>query len=179
MTGSWLTVQVSLSRRLLRNSGPAKGLLQAGVAALSLLPSGDVLAASGDGQVVVLACNAEGSTGISTGTLGTATASQSRDLKKLPMVSSAKLAGNTATTITCCRQVTLLLTLMLQNAWAHFQGMVRASNKKMGFQSWHDISHCVLLTQWPFLSYRDDSGLRQRVHGCHGTRIVTSSKLHA
>lgn len=101
----WHTVQVSLPRRILRNSGPAKGLLQAGVAALSLLPTGDILAASGDGQLVVLACVTTTTIMTSSPALGLATASPGRDLKKLAVVSSMKLPGNQATTLVCCSQV--------------------------------------------------------------------------
>lgn len=76
-------LQINLERKLLRNSGPAKGLVQQGVVAVAMAPSGDIIAGGGDGSVLVLKHDQEGQ--------------DARFLNKLPTLASIKLGSHIST----------------------------------------------------------------------------------
>lgn len=78
-----MAVQINLERKLLRNSGPAKGLVQQGVVAVAMAPSGDIIAGGGDGSVLVLKHDQEGQ--------------DARFLNKLPTLASIKLGSHIST----------------------------------------------------------------------------------
>lgn len=76
-------LQINLERKLLRNAGPAKGLVQQGVVAVAMAPSGDIIAGGGDGTVLVLKHDQEGQ--------------DARFLNKLPTLASIKLGSHIST----------------------------------------------------------------------------------
>ena len=78
-----MLLQINLERKLLRNSGPAKGLVQQGVVAVAMAPSGDIIAGGGDGSVIVLKHDQEGQ--------------DARFLNKLPTLASIKLGSHIST----------------------------------------------------------------------------------
>ena len=71
-----------MDRQLLRNSGPAKGQLQQGATALMLTPAGDLVVGGGDGSLVLLAHDVEGT--------------DARFITKLPAVARAQITGETS-----------------------------------------------------------------------------------
>eukprot|EP00891_Asterochloris_glomerata_P001613 jgi/Astpho2/1613/Aster-07933 len=73
-------LQVNLDRQLLRSSGPAKGQLQQGATALMLTPAGDLVVGGGDGSLVLLAHDVEGT--------------DARFITKLPAVARAQITGS-------------------------------------------------------------------------------------
>ena len=80
-----LMLQINLERRLLRNSGPSKGLVQQGVAAVAMAPSGDIIVGGGDGTVSIMKHDQEGQ--------------DARFLNKMPLLATTKL-GSKITTLT-------------------------------------------------------------------------------
>lgn len=78
-------LQINLERRLLRNSGPAKGLVQQGIAAVAMAPTGDIIVGGGDGTVSIMKHDQEGQ--------------DARFLNKMPLLATTKL-GSKITTLT-------------------------------------------------------------------------------
>ena len=76
-------LQINLERRLLRNSGPAKGLVQQGVAAVAMAPSGDIVVGGGDGTVSIMKHDQEGQ--------------DARFLNKMPLLATTKLGSKIST----------------------------------------------------------------------------------
>ena len=103
-------LQVNLDRQLLRNSGPAKGQLQQGATALMLTPAGDLVVGGGDGSLVLLAHDVEGT--------------DARFITKLPAVARAQITGETSRwTRSCarlcrCRCMSLMQSSLLLQVWA-------------------------------------------------------------
>lgn len=69
----------------MRNSGPAKGLVQQGVVAVALTPSGDIIVGGGDGTLSIMKHDQEGQ--------------DARFLNKMPLLASTKL-GSCISTLT-------------------------------------------------------------------------------
>lgn len=80
-----LLLQINLERRLLRNSGPAKGLVQQGVAAVAMAPSGDIIVGGGDGTVSIMKHDQEGQ--------------DARFLNKMPLLATTKLGSKISTLV--------------------------------------------------------------------------------
>ena len=76
-------MQINLERKLLRNSGPAKGLVQQGVVAVALTPSGDIIVGGGDGTLSIMKHDQEGQ--------------DARFLNKMPLLASTKLGSRIST----------------------------------------------------------------------------------
>lgn len=72
-------VQINLERRLLRNSGPAKGLVQQGVATVAMAPTGDIIVGGGDGTISIMKHDQEGQ--------------DARFLNKMPLLATTKLGS--------------------------------------------------------------------------------------
>ena len=76
-------LQINLERRLLRNSGPAKGLVQQGVTAVAMAPSGDIIVGGGDGTLSIMKHDQEGQ--------------DARFLNKMPVLACTKLGSRIST----------------------------------------------------------------------------------
>ncbi|KAK9810051.1 hypothetical protein WJX72_004013 [[Myrmecia] bisecta] len=76
-------LQINLDRKLLRNTGPAKGCLPQGITATCLAPSGDLVVGAGDGSLVIMKRDQDGD--------------DARFLKKLPVITSIRLTGGITT----------------------------------------------------------------------------------
>lgn len=81
----WLLrlLQINLERRLLRNSGPAKGLVQQGIAAVAMAPTGDIIVGGGDGTISIMKHDQEGQ--------------DARFLNKMPLLATTKLGSKIST----------------------------------------------------------------------------------
>lgn len=72
-------LQINLERRLLRNSGPAKGLVQQGVATVAMAPTGDIIVGGGNGTISIMKHDQEGQ--------------DARFLNKMPLLATTKLGS--------------------------------------------------------------------------------------
>lgn len=64
---------------MLRNSGPAKGLVQQGIATVAMAPTGDIIVGGGDGTVSIMKHDQEGQ--------------DARFLNKMPLLATTKLGS--------------------------------------------------------------------------------------